>query len=117
MTVHVQCPSCGAWGITDNHAFPDHAVTCVSPAGSPEGSVEGSCCTAGRTHSEHLEWAELNQDSACRPVIITVMGAAPPGGGGGSWGIAPLPPDPEEASRALPPEVLAAAARLAGTAG
>jgi hypothetical protein len=99
MTVHVQCDNCGAWGITDNHAYPDHIVQCVSEEGDPPGSVAGTCCTAGRTHDEHNEWAELNQDSACRPVTITIMGN--PGGGGGSWGIAPLPDSPVAAQAQL----------------
>jgi hypothetical protein len=84
MAVHVQCNSCGAWAITDQDP-PDGAVRCVSAAGSPPGSVEGSCCSAGHTHQEHAQYArERHEDgSLCRPVTITIMGTehGTPGGG------------------------------------
>jgi hypothetical protein len=76
MAVHVQCNSCGAWGITDNHAFPDGAARCTSAEGEPEGSPEGSCCAEHEHLDHHLEQAELTGDSRCRPVTITIMGTA-----------------------------------------
>jgi hypothetical protein len=83
MAVHVQCRSCGAWGITNNHAFPDGAAVCISEAGDPPGSPEGSCCAEHESLEHHLEQAELTGNSTCRPVIITIMGAPHgiPGGG------------------------------------
>lgn len=95
MTVHVQCNNCGAWGLTDNHAFPDGAAVCVSPADDPPGSPQGSCCADHEHLEHHLQEAELTGDSTCRPVTITIMGAPPGGGGGGSWGIAPAPVSPQ----------------------
>jgi hypothetical protein len=75
MPVHVQCQSCGSWAITDEDP-PDGAVHCTSPEGTPEGSLEGSCCTKGHTHEEHAAYARERHDdgSACRPVTITIMG-------------------------------------------
>lgn len=74
MAVHVQCNRCGAWAITENHAFPDGAVCCVSPEGDPPGSPRGSCCAEHESLEHHLEQAELTGDSRCRPVTITIMG-------------------------------------------
>jgi hypothetical protein len=90
MTVHVQCNNCGAWGITDNHVFPDGAVLCTSEEGDPEGSPAGSCCAEHESLEHHLEQSELTGDSRCRPVTITVMGG--PGGGGGIVALGPEPP-------------------------
>jgi hypothetical protein len=75
MTVHVQCNNCGAWAMTDNHRDPDGAVRCTSAEGDPPGSVEGSCCTAGRTHEEHAEFVRSGDEygAQCRPVTITIM--------------------------------------------
>jgi hypothetical protein len=75
--VHVQCGQCGAWAVTTQDP-PDGAVRCISPADDPPGSLEGSCCTAGHTHEEHGQYAAERHDdgSQCRPVIITIMGAA-----------------------------------------
>jgi hypothetical protein len=80
MAVHAQCQSCGSWVITEVDP-PDSEVQCTSPAGTPKGSKEGSCCTAGHTHEEHGRYAAERHDdgSACRPITITIMG--PPQGG------------------------------------
>jgi hypothetical protein len=50
----VLCPSCGAEGETDDGQNLDAAVRCTSPAGTPPGSVDGCCSTAGHTHEEHV---------------------------------------------------------------
>jgi hypothetical protein len=75
-TVHVQCNNCGAWAVTAADP-PDEAVQCTTPAGTPKGSKDGTCCTKGHTHEEHAQYArERHEDgSACRPVTITIMGA------------------------------------------
>lgn len=80
--IHVQCNNCGAWALTDNHAAPDSAVQCHSAEGDPPGSQAGTCCTAGRSHDEHAEYARDTGDSNCRPVTITIMGAGHPAGPG-----------------------------------
>ena len=77
--IHVQCQSCGAWELTDNHEHPDAAVRCTSPEDEPAGSVEGSCCTEGHTHEEHLEHTGSGNGADCRPITITIVGM--PGGG------------------------------------
>lgn len=89
MTVHVQCNNCGAWGLTDNHGDPDSAVRCVTDAGDPPGSVDGSCCTACHTHDEHAQYAREQHDdgSLCRTVTITIMpGGVQVSGAGGAAG-------------------------------
>lgn len=79
MTVHVQCRHCGAWGMTDNHNFPDGAVRCTSPAGDPPGSPDGSCCADHESMDHHLAEALRTGDSRCRPLTITVVGMPNPG--------------------------------------
>jgi hypothetical protein len=70
--IHVQCPSCGAEGeMQEGMTLPDEAVRCVSPEGSPPGSVEGSCSTMGHTHEEHIAHVLETMDATARPVIIT----------------------------------------------
>ena len=83
MAVHVQCNSCGAWGITGNHEFPDEAVQCVSAKNDPPGSPEGLCCPDHESLDHHLAEARATGDSRCRPMTITVMGTphGRPGGG------------------------------------
>jgi hypothetical protein len=76
MAVHVQCNSCGAWAITENHALPDAAVRCTSPADDPPGSPEGCCSTLGHTHEEHVAHVAATRDATSRPVTITIMGTA-----------------------------------------
>jgi hypothetical protein len=73
VAVHVQCNNCGSWEITDNHANPDAAVRCRTPAGDPPGSPDGSCCTVHASHEEHAEHAASTGDAGCRPVTITIM--------------------------------------------
>jgi hypothetical protein len=74
--VHVQCPSCGAEGwMQDGMTLPDEAVRCTSPAGDPPGSVEGCCCTAGRTHEEHISHVLETLDASSRPVVVTGFAA------------------------------------------
>jgi hypothetical protein len=80
MTVHVQCNNCGAWGLTENHGFPDGAAQCRSAEDDPPGSPEGSCCPEHESLDHHLDEAARTGDSRCRPVTITVVGV-PIGGG------------------------------------
>jgi hypothetical protein len=82
MAVHVQCNSCGAWGITDDHGFPDAAAVCSSAEDNPPGSPEGSCCADHESLQHHLEEARRTGVSHCRPVTITIMGSAHPAGPG-----------------------------------
>lgn len=82
MAVHVQCQGCGAWGITENHAFPDAAAVCISAENEPEGSPEGSCCADHESLEHHLGEARRTGVSHCRPVTITVMGSDHPAGPG-----------------------------------
>lgn len=78
MAVHVQCNSCGAWAITEDHEAlgpaVDSVVQCTSPAGQPKGSPEGSCCAEHESLDHHNEQVALTRDSSCRPVTITIMG-------------------------------------------
>jgi hypothetical protein len=71
--IHVQCKSCGAFAITNNHADPDSAVVCTSPEDEPAGSVSGSCCSEGHSHEEHAEYARTTGVATCRPIVITIM--------------------------------------------
>jgi hypothetical protein len=81
-TVHVQCDNCGAWTITEEQ-IPDVAIRCTTGHGEPEGSVEGSCCTDGHTHEEHIAHVTSGHQSGstCRPVTITIMGGVVMGAG------------------------------------
>jgi hypothetical protein len=91
--IHVQCNSCGAWGVTDNHAFPDHAAVCTSPADDPPGSPDGSCCPDHETLDHHLAEAQRTGVSHCRPVTLTIMGVpAAPGDSGLQFIGTPQPP-------------------------
>jgi hypothetical protein len=83
MAVHVQCNNCGAWGITEDHEFPDGVVQCTSPKDDPKGSPAGSCCTDHESLEHHLAEARRAGDSRCRPVTVTIMGTqhGRPGGG------------------------------------
>lgn len=71
----VQCPGCNAVGFTESSGPGelDDAVRCVSPAGSPAGSVDGSCSTAGHTHEEHVAHVIEHGDASNRPVVIIVV--------------------------------------------
>jgi hypothetical protein len=71
----VVCDSCGAQGFTES-AGPgefDDAVRCGTPAGTPEGSVDGCCSTRGHTHEEHVSHVRTTGDASARPVTITVV--------------------------------------------
>lgn len=70
---HVQCKRCGGMGWTEDGSNLDDAARCVSPAGSPPGSVEGSCSTLGHTHEQHVAHVKATGDAAPRPVTITVV--------------------------------------------
>lgn len=73
-TLIVTCQHCGAVGTTEDFSFPDAGVVCSTPAGSPPGSVDGCCSTAGRTHDEHLAHVRATGDASSRPVNITIAG-------------------------------------------
>jgi len=74
MAVHVQCNGCGAWGITEDHEFPDAGAVCTSPENDPAGSPQGSCCADHESLEHHLDEARSTGVSHCRPVTITIMG-------------------------------------------
>jgi len=71
---HVQCDACGAYGYTDQTGPGDldSAARCETPAGNPQGSVDGCCSTLGHTHDEHVAHVRETGDASGRPVTITV---------------------------------------------
>lgn len=78
----VQCdhPACAGQGFTESSGPGDfdESVRCTTPEGTPKGSVEGSCSTAGHTHEEHVAHVRATGDASNRPVTITVVPGSGP---------------------------------------
>jgi hypothetical protein len=72
--------ACAGQGFTERSGPGDFddAVRCTTPEGTPEGSVEGCCSTAGHTHEEHVEHVRRSGDASNRPVTITVVPGSGP---------------------------------------
>jgi hypothetical protein len=69
---HPDCKGQGFTESTDPGDFED-ACRCTTKAGTPKGSVHGSCSTAGHTHEEHVAYVRETGDASHRPVTITAV--------------------------------------------